>query len=57
MLVSVKIKKAITAEIKEQENFLKKLETQEINYKVDFSNQKEEIKKIIANYNKIIKEI
>lgn len=57
MLVSIKIKKSISAEIKEQESFLKKLEMQEINYKIDLSKERSSVEKIIENYNKILKDM
>lgn len=57
MLVSIKIKKSISAEIKEQEAFLKKLEMQEINYKIDLSKERSSVEKIIENYNKILKDM
>ena len=56
MLVSIKIRKAIESEAKAQKNLLKSLESQEANYKVDFSKHKAEINKSIEYYNKILDE-
>lgn len=56
MLISIKIKKAIEAEAKAQKSLLKLLASQEANYGVDLTKQKEDINQSIAYYDKIIKE-
>lgn len=56
MLVSLKIKKAIEAEIKSQRAYLKALETQEKNYSKDLTEEKQTVKDSIANYEAFIKE-
>ena len=56
MLVSIKIKKAMEAETKNQKNLLKLLINQEANYGVDLSKEKAEVNKSIAYYEKVLKE-
>lgn len=56
MLISIKIKKAIESENKNQKQLLKSLENQENNYKVDLSKAKTEISKSIEYYEKVLKE-
>ncbi len=56
MLVSIKIKKAIEQEAKNQKQLLKLLENQEANYGVDLSKEKTEINKSLAYYEKVLKE-
>lgn len=56
MLLSEKIKKIITSEIKSQETLLKLLDNQEKNYHEDYSNKKEAINKSLAYYNKVLEE-
>lgn len=55
MLLSLKIKKVIESEIKIQQTLKKSLELQEANYGVDLSNMKNDIDKVIAYYQDIIK--
>ena len=55
MLLSLKIKKVIESEIKIQQTLKKSLELQEANYGVDLSNIKNDIDKVIAYYQDIIK--
>ena len=55
MLLSLKIKKVIESEIKVQQTLKKSLELQEANYGVDLSNMKNDIEKVIAYYQDIIK--
>ena len=55
MLLSLKIKKVIESEIKVQQTLKKSLELQEVNYGVDLSNMKNDIEKVIAYYQDIIK--
>ena len=57
MLVSEKIKKVIEVEIKSQKQLLKLLDAQEKNYKVDYSDEKENINKSLEYYNKILNEV
>ena len=56
MLISIKIKKSIEKETKDQKQLLKSLENQENNYKVDLSKVKTEISKTIEYYEKVLKE-
>lgn len=56
MLVSEKIKKAIESEVKSQKSLLKLLEAHEKNYKVDYSEEKEEINASLNYYDKILNE-
>lgn len=56
MLVSLKIKKAIEAEVKGQKALLKLLESQEANYNSDCNEVKENVKASIDYYNKILNE-
>lgn len=55
-LVSESIKKAIEKEKKSQQTFLKTLESQEKNYGKDYTEEKENVKKSIAYYQKILQE-
>lgn len=56
MLVSEKIKKIINAEIKSQENFLKVLDSQEKNYGLQLSKEKETTQNSIDYYKKFLEE-
>ena len=56
MLVSLKIKKAIEAELKSQKAVLKTLDSQEANYGTNCSEVKENIKESVEYYNKILKD-
>ena len=56
MLISVKIKKTIEAEVKAQKALLKLLVSQENNYGVDLSKEKAEINKSLVYYDKVLKE-
>lgn len=56
MLVSEKIKKIIKAEIKSQENFLKVLNSQEKNYGLQLSKEKETTQNSIDYYKKFLEE-
>lgn len=55
-LISEKIKKAIESELKSQQAYLKLLESQEKYYGKDHTEEKEFVKKTIANYDKMLKE-
>lgn len=55
MLISIKIKKTIETEIKNQKALLKLLVSQEQNYNVDLSEQKKDIEKSIEYYESVIK--
>ena len=57
MLVSIKIKKAIEQEAKNQKQLLKLLVNQEANYGVDLSKEKAEINKSLEYYDKVLKEV
>lgn len=54
-LVSESIKKAIEKETKSQQTFLKTLESQEKKYGKDYTEEKENVKKSIAYYEKFYK--
>ena len=56
MLISVKIIKSMESEGKKQKALLKTLETQEKDYGVNLTQQKQDIKNSIAYYEKTIKE-
>ena len=56
MLVSIKIKKAIESEIKQQKALLKLLVAQESNYGTDYSKEKADINQSITYYEKVLKE-
>lgn len=56
MLISVKIKKAIEAEIKAQQAVIKMLDTQEANYGADVKTVVDHAKKTITYYEKVLKE-
>lgn len=56
MLISVKVQKTIEQEIKAEESYLKALENQEKNYKVDLTSNKEEAQASIDFYKKILKD-
>ena len=54
MLVSIKIRKSIESEVKVQKSLLKALETQEKNYNIDLTRQKQDITKSIEYYEKVL---
>lgn len=56
MLLSIKIKKVIEAEVKSQKALLKLLVAQETNYGTDCSKEKTDINNSITYYEKILKE-
>lgn len=56
MLANKKILKTIETEIKSQKALLKLLETQETNYNVDLSKEKENINNTISFYERVVKE-
>lgn len=56
MLVSEQIKKYVEKEIKAQQSYLKILETQEKNYHLDLTDEKNGAKASIEYYNKILRE-
>lgn len=56
MLANKKILKTIENEIKSQKALLKLLETQETNYNVDLSKEKENVNNSISFYERVLKE-
>lgn len=56
MLANKKIIKSIENEIKSQKALLKLLETQETNYNVDLSKEKENVNNSISFYERVVKE-
>lgn len=56
MLLSLKIKKTIESEIKNQKALLKLIVAQETNYNSNYAKEKEDINKTIAYYEKILRD-
>ena len=56
MFISKKIQKAIVSELKVQKALVKQLNVQEENYDVDLTKEKEAVNKIIAFYEKTLKD-
>ena len=56
MLISIKIKKSIEAEIKAQKSFVKTLEAQESNYGTNVKEVVDQTKQSINYYEKVLKE-
>lgn len=56
MLISLKIKKVIEAEIKAQKSVIKMLEAQESNYGTDVKEVVDQAKQSISYYEKVLKE-
>lgn len=53
-LISLKIESTLKAEIKSQQQYLKALESQEKNYDVDLTDEKNRCKEVISYYEKVI---